>query len=176
MTDDGLYAGGNFHSSDGIEIGDVAHWSGGLWESLDSGTDGDGVLALAPAFPGLYAGGDFLHAGDKESYYIARWWESAAAVPPAVPRGTTDLRIPNPYRAGDTILLRIAAPAESEVCLYSVSGARVCTLYKGELRDAWTALEWDGRTDAGAKAPAGVYYLTAHTKEEWLNRRLVLLP
>lgn len=175
-TDESLYAGGNFYSSDGIQIGNAAHWSSEVWESLESGTDGYGIYALAPGLPGLFAGGAFQHAGDEESYYIARWWESTADIPPAAPPGTTDLLIPNPYRAGDAILLRVASDAAPEVCLYSVTGARVRTLYAGGLRNAWTALEWDGHTDAGTKATAGVYYLTVRSKEERLARRLVLLP
>jgi trimeric autotransporter adhesin len=175
-TDEGLYAGGNFYSSDGIQIGNAAHWSGEAWESMESGTDGSGIYALAPALTGLFAGGDFRHAGDEESYYVGRWWESTTDAPPAAPHGTTDLLIPNPYRAGDTILLRIPSDAASEVCLYSVTGARVRTLYTGGLRNTWTALAWDGRTDAGTQAGAGVYYLTVRSMVGRMARRLVLLP
>jgi len=82
VFDDGsgpaLYAGGLFNTADGyVDANYIAQWDGDFWSALRSGLDGP-VFALAGfdggQYPGLYAGGDFAHAGGLPSSNIAKWF------------------------------------------------------------------------------------------------------
>ncbi len=73
-----LYVGGAFHSAGGIPATNIAKWNGKQWESLGGGLDqgvlsSPGVLALYDDGTNLFAGGQFLMAGDQNAYNIARW-------------------------------------------------------------------------------------------------------
>jgi len=54
----------------------IARWYGGTWSALGSGVD-DTVFAIAVNPSGVYAGGDFAHAGGSSASCIARWDGSA---------------------------------------------------------------------------------------------------
>ena len=89
-----------------------------------------------------------------------------------------NLRIPNPYHAGDEIILQLEAPGTGGAgvaVLYGVAGARVRTL-PFDASGGVAVLVWDGRTDGGVRAGAGVYFLTTATGHGRVTRRLVLMP
>lgn len=77
-TDDGLVAGGAFHTIDNVNANHAAILSDGGWAPFGSGvTDGynhTGVHAIAEYEGAMYFGGDFAHAGDKVSCSIASWY------------------------------------------------------------------------------------------------------
>jgi hypothetical protein len=50
----------------------VERWDGAEWHPLGSGTNGP-VRALYPTETSLFVGGDFLSAGGKTAWFIARW-------------------------------------------------------------------------------------------------------
>jgi hypothetical protein len=67
-----LYATGNFSSAGGVEVNNIARWSGAQWSSLGSGLGSWGSsLAVDGSF--VYAGGGFSTAGGKPASCIARW-------------------------------------------------------------------------------------------------------
>jgi hypothetical protein len=80
-----LYAGGYFTEAGGVEVNCIAKWDGTSWCPLGSGMGGivgmECVYALTvydddgagPHQPALYAGGNFVTAGDVSVNYIARW-------------------------------------------------------------------------------------------------------
>ena len=76
-TPRGLFAGGHFCSAGGVRTAGVARWDGSGWSALDGGVRTgiyDGVVrALAWSGKDLYAGGQFLSAGDTPVYNVARW-------------------------------------------------------------------------------------------------------
>jgi hypothetical protein len=75
-----LYAAGFFTIAGGVLSNRIAKWDGSSWSPLGSGTS-NGINALAvfdddgagPNKPALYAGGDFLSAGDLDANRIAKW-------------------------------------------------------------------------------------------------------
>ncbi len=82
---DKLYAGGSFKTAGGTAVNRIALWDGENWYPLGSGIKdlntfagipwgyGPGVAAIAIMGDKLYAGGEFITAGDKSSRYIACW-------------------------------------------------------------------------------------------------------
>jgi hypothetical protein len=93
LGDSGLYVGGNFERAGSIVATGIARWDGATWLPLRGGVlngmDGS-VNALAlDADGGLWAGGEFTHAGAASARYVARWkdgeWKGAGATGPNAP-------------------------------------------------------------------------------------------
>jgi hypothetical protein len=81
---------------------------------------------------------------------------------------------PNPF--GSRTQLRFTLPSESAVTLdvLDVGGRRVRSLLTGERRAAGThAVEWDGRSDQGVRAPSGIYFVRLLAGAERRVQRVV---
>lgn len=83
LSADKLYVGGEFVSIDGVPANNVAQWDGKSWSALGQGmgrldwenkftAEGE-VNALALDGTTLYAGGDFVIAGDVTANAVAQW-------------------------------------------------------------------------------------------------------
>jgi cytochrome c peroxidase len=66
---------------------------------------------------------------------------------------------PNPFRTMLELRLSTQVNGTMSVGVYDPSGRRVRTLAAGVDASKTATLVWDGRTDAGASAPAGIYFL-----------------
>jgi hypothetical protein len=76
-----LYAGGDFTTAGGVNIGyGIAKWNGGAWSALGTGMD-NAVVALAVSGTDLYAGGGFTFAGTTT---ISPFIVKASISPPAL--------------------------------------------------------------------------------------------
>jgi len=82
---------------------------------------------------------------------------------------------PNPFASSTSFRYVAAHPLRATVAIYDVTGARIRTLADGVLEGAGT-LAWDGRSAAGNRVPAGVYFLRADAGATHESRRVVLLP
>ena len=59
----------------------------------------------------------------------------------------------------DQLDLPLGGARSAEVALYDLRGRRVALLHRGPLDGAGPhAFSWDGRDDAGADLPSGVYF------------------
>jgi hypothetical protein len=89
------------------------------------------------------------------------------------PRGLwAGLPYPNPARSGASVDLRAFAPGEVRACVTDVTG-RVVRELAGST--GASILHWDGRTEAGTEAPAGIYFLVVTQGAERELRRIVKL-
>ena len=81
---DSILIGGMFQSINGIEVNNLARWSGGQWHPLGGGLSGHKpvmpndypfteVRALLVDGAYLYAGGSFTNAGGVHAMNVARW-------------------------------------------------------------------------------------------------------
>lgn len=73
-----LYAGGTFTNIGGVHSPYLAKWDGTNWNAMGSGISNPGaassaVNGLTASGNSLYVSGNFRMAGDKPSFYIARW-------------------------------------------------------------------------------------------------------
>jgi hypothetical protein len=82
---------------------------------------------------------------------------------------------PNPFTPATEV--RFAIPARGDVSLrvYDVAGRLVRTLVDEPLEAGAHSIHWDGRTDPGKQAAAGVYFLRLETAEGTANRKIVRL-
>jgi flagellar hook assembly protein FlgD len=80
---------------------------------------------------------------------------------------------PNPSRGRVSLTLELAVAGHAEVAVFDAGGRRVRLLASGPLPAGRHPLDWDGRDEAGARTPAGVYFVRAHTLEGSARRRLV---
>jgi YD repeat-containing protein len=78
---------------------------------------------------------------------------------------------PNPFRWQTTISLPVKDGVSSYVAVYNAAGRLVRTLNaRGR-----GSVSWDGRDEAGRKAPAGVYYGCGTAASRWTPARLTRL-
>ncbi len=83
---------------------------------------------------------------------------------------------PNPFRTATEIVFtpRVDGPVRIEI--FAVDGRRVRTLLDGPaLAGTEVRAAWDGRSDGGAAAPAGVYFASVASPEGRSAARVVLL-
>jgi len=102
------------------------------------------------------AGGDLAQSA---TYRLAAQ-TGTLAVGDDVP-GTVEFGLPQPNPSSATSTLGFALPRDGHVsvAVYDVTGARVRSLVDGERTAGRHHVTWDGRTDAGGRAPAGLYYV-----------------
>ncbi|MBM4130978.1 hypothetical protein FJ250_08110, partial [bacterium] len=65
--------------------------------------------------------------------------------------------VPNPFNPQTEIRFELGAKQDVAVDIFDARGRHVRTLHRGELAAGPVALRWDGRDDAGARLPSGVY-------------------
>lgn len=64
----------------------------------------------------------------------------------------------NPFRAATSLDVTLPAAGPARLRLFDVSGRLVRTLWSGALPVGARTFAWDGRTDGGFAAPAGIYF------------------
>ncbi len=98
------------------------------------------------------------------------------AVEPPVSRASVDAVTawPNPTHSGGTkIRLSLTQAARVNAGVYDVAGRLVRTLQRGTLTAGAHELEWDGNTDAGRAAEAGLYFVRMTADGREYGTRLV---
>ena len=83
---------------------------------------------------------------------------------------------PNPFNAGTTIPLAIAASHEiAQLTIVNLVGQRVTTIFSGPLEPGQYQLHWDGRDQQGRPAASGVYFYQLQLGNQQQMRRMLLL-
>ncbi|MCC7142484.1 MAG: T9SS type A sorting domain-containing protein [Candidatus Eisenbacteria bacterium] len=92
---------------------------------------------------------------------------------PAVPIDSKPRALPNPSSGATTITFSLAKPGWTSVRIYDSGGRLVRVLGVGEMTAGQHAMTWDGKSDAGAALPAGVYYSRVETGAGVVTGRVV---
>jgi hypothetical protein len=83
---------------------------------------------------------------------------------------------PNPFSSETRIAYTVPAPGVPvRVEVYSVDGRLIRTLFDGWAEPGSSVAEWDGRTETGAEAAAGVYFCVLETPTTSVQRKVVML-
>jgi hypothetical protein len=85
------------------------------------------------------------------------------------------LRVPSPYRAGAAIWLEVPDAPDLSIQLFDVRGRAVRDLFAGSVPAGRLELAWDGRTDGGDQAGAGIYYLRVVLGAQRVSRAVLLV-
>ena len=81
---------------------------------------------------------------------------------------------PNPFNPSTLIRYSLIVRSEMSLVVYDLSGKRVRTLIDGVRNPGYGEVEWNGRTDAGEKAPSGVYFYKVQANGFSSTKQMVL--
>ncbi len=82
---------------------------------------------------------------------------------------------PNPFTRTSVIRFAIPRSQQASLRIFDISGRQLRTLADGPLQAGMYQRVWDGRSDAGERLAAGVYFYSLVTAEGTRNRRMVML-
>jgi hypothetical protein len=165
-----LFVGGTFSGVAGYPVVTqrLAQWSAnGGWEALGSGVhsgfSGGDVYALAVAGGDLFAGGTFTIAGEKPSYYFARWMKNLASSDGGRSKDNaiTVRRshvYPNPATDIATILIESPTGEHADVTIWTSNGEFVERLEDGVRGSEAYHVRWETKGYA-----EGVYFYRIET-------------
>ena len=179
----GLYLGGG-QLTLGAEYDGVARWNGAGWEALGSGiywedeqgNQWEGVTyVLLVTDAGVYAGGDFIGAGNKSSNNIAFWRTATGAptdTPPDERPSVAELQAayPNPSLGQTSIMYHLPEPSHVRLDVYNLIGQRVATLLDEERPSGEGRLLWHAQN-----LPNGTYLVRMQAGETTQMQSVVLL-
>jgi len=81
---------------------------------------------------------------------------------------------PNPFSLSTQVQYSVASNIAGSLRIYDVTGRLVKTLHEGALARGTRSIVWDGSTDAGVRAAAGIYLLRFETEGFVESRKLAL--
>jgi hypothetical protein len=81
---------------------------------------------------------------------------------------------PNPFNPATTVRFSLAGPGPASLRIYDVQGRVVRTLVDEPMVAGEHTVRWDGRTDSGAQAASGVYFMRLQTADFTDHRKLVM--
>lgn len=82
---------------------------------------------------------------------------------------------PNPFREAARVTFSLPRAGAASLAVLDLQGRHVRTLRSGVLASGPQTITWDGRDEAGTRAPSGLYFLRLETGGETLVRRLARL-
>jgi len=117
-----------------------------------------------------------IYVGTRDGHLIA-FGVSATSTPPAALAGRTQLgpAYPNPFARSTRLELALAHDGPATVTIYDAGGRRVRQLLSGPLAAGTHSLVWEGRDDAGATVPAGLYLARLDAGGTSQTRRVVVV-
>ena len=101
---------------------------------------------------------------------------TATSAPPARGRGMTLAQnSPNPFNPNTRIDFSLEVAGPVEIVVYDVAGRRVATLLRAERVAGDHYVEWDGRSDDGARVASGNYRYVLRTAQGQVARGMTLV-
>ncbi len=83
--------------------------------------------------------------------------------------------LPNPAHRSTLLRVRLERAGEVDLAIFSGSGQRVRTLFRGEQAAGEHAFRWDGSNDRGAAVGAGVYLVQIESRDQVASRKVIWL-
>lgn len=148
----------------------------GFSYSLDANRD---VLDFTPSSTGWHPIVVFRNDGTDESAvtYNLHWnlpssTDEIAAAPRAL---TFDAVVPNPTRETTRLSYQLPSTQVVSLDLIDLSGRRIRNLVNGTQNAGASSVVWDGRTDDGQRAPAGLYWARLRADGETRSRLVTVV-
>ena len=142
---------------------------GGSFETMIVNVPATGYYCVAVWKAGS---ADLAQAG---SYRLRLTNQYLDAEPAAVTTLAFGAPYPNPSRGETAVEMALPAPGDASLEVFDITGARIRTLVRGAQPAGRQVIRWDGRTDAGARVPAGLYYMRFQGGGLAQNRKVVLV-
>lgn len=143
--------------------------------ALDVTHEGSKMTALdATAEPGVtqyYR----LRVMDRSGEVSVLGMASAKRVIESSLRVSLGAPVPNPASLSTSVSYRVATAQNVKLTVHDVSGRQVRVLLDGRVAAGDHVQQWDGRTDGGAEASAGVYFIRMHTANGVKTQRITIV-
>ncbi|MCK4305474.1 MAG: T9SS type A sorting domain-containing protein [Candidatus Eisenbacteria sp.] len=81
----------------------------------------------------------------------------------------------NPSPANVSLALAMPRPGRAQLAMHDVQGRQIRELFRGSLSTGTHLFQWDGRSEHGGVAAAGVYFARLTTDASSVSQRIVLL-
>lgn len=138
-------------------------WVGGADNPTCGTTDGGATWTETPW-------GDYINRlqflspglGYAAGVTVYRYAESPVAVTGVPTAKRAPIAAPNPFASATTIRFELEAAARVRLFIADPSGRIVRRLVDGPRSAGPLVVRWDGRTDRGTRAPAGIYLYVLH--------------
>lgn len=95
---------------------------------------------------------------------------------PAAARAKFEAVYPNPVRGDGSLQFTLENGAEATLHIYDIRGRLVKDVWTGVGTGSRQVAVWDGSTDFGTSAPAGIYFATLYSNGRKLQQRFVRMP
>jgi hypothetical protein len=133
---------------------------------------------LASLEGNLFVGGEFNMMGSKTSQRFAKWTVPPASIEDDVatsvgPRIRLTRVAPNPSRGLVEVTYWVAAPGPVRMSVLDPAGRRIATRVDGAPEAGIRTARWDLTRAAGARIPAGVYFLRLEALGETRTLRAI---
>jgi hypothetical protein len=139
----------------GLNWGQYVHF-----ESCAAGAD------LRPAFKQAFGAATWTAAMDSQYVQAQKIYpclaitESTNPVVGSIVHNNSDFQtFPNPFAGQTTIRFTVAKAGKVSVHVYSITGTRIRTVFKGNANAGTHNALWNGKNENGGKLPAGVYFV-----------------
>jgi len=107
------------------------------------------------------------------------WFRDAVDVSPVEVAGSKAVRmdapVPNPATSSTSVAFRVGTADRVKLTITDVSGRTVRRLHDGIVPAGRHVQSWDGMTDRGEPAPAGVYFIHLQTAAGATTQRVTLV-
>ena len=173
-----------FNPSTGLKIGSTIYSPGG-YDLNDCEPSALGLLLAdrKPTNPGIRCfemvtdlqppGGPIDVGLPPFDILVSQDWPTGIGDTPAVAR--LGQNYPNPFNPATSIPFSLARDGHVTLRVFDVSGRLVATLLDEQRAAGEHSARWNGRTDAGAIAPTGIYFVRLDTSGATKTRKLALL-
>ena len=149
----------------------------GPWQAIALAIDGSGRTSRA-LDTNVVAGEIWfyrLNVADRAGERAVLGMVSAQRAVESSLRVALGVPAPNPAPAGTSVSYRIAASQNVRLTVHDAGGHLVRTLLDRHVTAGEHVQQWDGRTDRGTNAPAGLYFIRMHTASVSKSQRVILL-
>lgn len=82
---------------------------------------------------------------------------------------------PNPFNSRTVIAFSLDRPANAEVAIYTMTGARIKTLLAGQLTSGSHRVAWDGTDDQNRLLPSGLYFCRLTASGKVVTQKMTLV-
>jgi len=154
----------------------------GGWISVFPGIDfspGDEIMVILRPAPGALP--EVPRPNDNDSYIVFCCDTSSLPDGRTAMNGPPDGKSvslqpnqPNPFRGATAIRFQLAQGGPAQVAIYDAAGRLIRRVLDRSLTAGEWSVGWDGRTEAGAAAPSGIYFCRLSTPDGNETRMLTL--
>ncbi len=157
------------------------HWDGASWTEVPASVPGSSYVIRSGGMAivgdcDIWSVGFWTLADGITSYTIAERLQQPHATSVGDGRGASPaLAFRNPFVPGGEIRFDLTSERPASLVLYDARGRKVKSLFESQGVWGSRSLTWDGRGDAGAVLPRGVYFLKLTAGGQTTTAKLVLL-